>query len=142
MTKAFLQLVGKEKPATVIYMSSGAAFAAQPTMSSYGPSKLAMTHFQQYVAAENPNVTAVSLSPGVVKSDMVLEAFARFAKDTPELVGGSAVWLATDAAKFLSGRYVCAQWSVDELLQRKDEIVNEGKLLSGLNTRLGADQFK
>lgn len=65
MTKAFLQLVGKEKPADIGNISSGIAFAVQPGTSSYGTSKLAMTHFPRFIAAENPNVVAVSASPGL-----------------------------------------------------------------------------
>ena len=42
----------------------------------------------------------------------------------------------------MNGRYAAANWSVDELLERKDEIVNEGKLLTGFSTKLGVDQFK
>ena len=141
MTRGFLQLVGHSKPATVININSGAAVSVQPGTSGYGISKLAMTHMAPFIAAEFPNVSAVAASPGVVMTDMTFDSFKHFAKDTPQLIGGFSVWLATDKARFLSGRYVCANWSVDELVQRKDEIVNEGKLLTGLNTRLGKDQF-
>jgi NAD(P)-dependent dehydrogenase (short-subunit alcohol dehydrogenase family) len=134
--------VGREKPAAVINVTSGAAVTVVPGMSSYGLSKLGMVHLQQFVAAEYSNVTAIAVSPGTVATDMVIEAFKRFAKDTPELVGGTAVWLATDKAKFLNGRYIAANWSVDELVQRKDEIVGQNKLLTGLNVKLGKDQFE
>ena len=84
----------------------------------------------------------MALAPGVVMTDMTTEAFKPFAQDTPELVGGVAVWLATEEAKFMSGRFISANWMVDELVQRKEEIVKEGKLLFGLVGRLGADQFE
>jgi hypothetical protein len=32
------------------------------------------------------------------------------------------VWLATEKARWLSGRYVGANWSVEELAERKEEI--------------------
>ncbi len=111
-------------------------------MSGYGTAKLAMLHLQQFVAAEYSNVPAQAPSPGAVATDMVQPAFKRFAKDTPELAGGATVWLATDAAKFLYGRYFAANWAFDELLQRKDEIVGEKELLTGLNVRLGKDLFQ
>ncbi len=63
----------------------------------------------------------------------------RFAIDPPKLAGGVAVWLTTEAARFLSGRYVDVHWSVDELVQRRDELVQQAKLLTGLNMRLGED---
>ncbi|KAI9883299.1 MAG: hypothetical protein M1823_004942 [Watsoniomyces obsoletus] len=142
MTKSFLKLVGSEKPAVVINMSSGAALHAQPGMSGYAISKLAVSHMVQYVAAENPNVTAIAADPGAVATEMTTGFFQRFAKDTPALSGGFCVWLCTEKAKFLSGRHVGANWSVDELLERKDEIVNEGKLLTGLNVKLGLDNIQ
>ncbi len=142
VTKAFLALVGRDKPAAVINITSSGAVNVFPGMSGYGISKLALVQLQQYVAAEYPNVTAIAASPGTVATDQIVEALARFAKDTPELVGGATVWLATDKAKFLNGRYVSVNWSFDELLQRKDEIVGDKKLLTGLNVKLGKDQFE
>jgi hypothetical protein len=48
------------------------------------------------------------------------------------LQGGVAVWLATDKARWLSGRYVSANWSVEELVERKEEILNDKKLVIAL----------
>ncbi len=111
-----------------------------PSASAYCLSKLAGAHLQQFVAAEYLCVTAVSVHPGVVLTDMAANSpFKPFATDPPELVGGFAVWLTTDAARFLNGRYTDAHWSVDELVARRDEIVGEGKLLTGLNVKLGKD---
>lgn len=110
-------------------------------MSSYCLSKLANAQMVQFIAAEYPNVTAVAVAPGTVMTDMTMPAFRRFAKDTPALVGGSVVWLTTEQAKFLNGRYFSVNWSVDELMQRKDEIVKNGELLIGLTSKLGPDQF-
>jgi hypothetical protein len=67
------------------------------------------------------------------------DVMTRFAIDPPKLAGGVAVWLTTEAARFLSGRYVDVHWSVDELVQRRDELVQQAKLLTGLNMRLGED---
>lgn len=47
-----------------------------------------------YVAAENPDVFAVAVHPGIVATDMTDSMFQRFALDTPELAGGLVVWLA------------------------------------------------
>jgi NAD(P)-dependent dehydrogenase (short-subunit alcohol dehydrogenase family) len=142
ITRAFLQLIGADKPrATIVDVASSAAISVMPGGSAYCISKAAVAFLQQFIAAENPNVAAVSIHPGVVVTDMTTEnaMFGRFAIDPPELPGGFAVWLTTEAARFLSGRYVDVHWPVDELVQRKDEIVQQGKLLMGLNTRLGAD---
>lgn len=46
-----------------------------------------------------------------------------------QLGGHAAVWLASGEAAFLDGRVVWAQWDVDELKSRKDEIQKSGYML-------------
>lgn len=43
--------------------------------------------------------------------------------DDPLISGGFTVWLTTDAANHLAGRYVSANDDVDELTAKKEEIV-------------------
>lgn len=74
--------------------------------------------------------------------DIHTDSFKRFALDTPELVGGSVVWLATNNARFLSGRFVSANWSVDDLQQRKDHILASTDLKMIYAGTFGLDQFK
>ena len=98
-----------------------------------------------YVAAENPNVVATALHPGIVGTEMVKEYFKRFALDTPELVGGIGVWLAGwegPDRSFLSGRFVAANWDVEDLVGRKEEILEKELLKMDLNAKLGAEQFE
>jgi NAD(P)-dependent dehydrogenase (short-subunit alcohol dehydrogenase family) len=98
-----------------------------------------------YVAAEAPNVIAVAVHPGIVATDMLKDAFAPFAHDTPELVGGLATWLAAwegDDRSFLSGRYLSSNWNVDELVKRKDEIVEQGLLQLNMMGQFGEKHFK
>jgi hypothetical protein len=42
--------------------------------------------------------------------------------DTVELPAHFMVWLASPEAKFLQGKFVWANWDVDELKNRKEEI--------------------
>ena len=78
---------------------------------------------------------------------MLQPAFARFAGDTPELVGGVAVWLAAQAAQgqaktsWLSGRFINANWDVEELVGRREEIEAKGLLKINLAGSFGKDQF-
>jgi NAD(P)-dependent dehydrogenase (short-subunit alcohol dehydrogenase family) len=123
-------------------MTSGMAYGIFPGASAYSIGKLNNLQLAALVAAENPNVTAIALHPGVVMTDMLAPAFKRFAFDTPELVGGTAVWLATEKAKFLTGRFVGCNWNVDDLYERREEI-QSGKLLQiDLTGTFGAEQFK
>jgi len=142
LTQGFLRLLGKEKKGSIVTLSTSAAFMVFPGMSCYSLSKLASTQLQTFIAAENPNVTAISLHPGLVLTDMTMDAFRPYAKDTPELVGGVGVWLATEKAAFLNGRYIESNWSVDDLVARKEEIVGGKKLSLKLEAELGSEQFE
>ena len=53
------------------------------------------------------------------------------APDSPFLAGGMAVWFASELADqsidraWLGGRYISALWDINEILERKDEIVSK-----------------
>jgi NAD(P)-dependent dehydrogenase (short-subunit alcohol dehydrogenase family) len=128
MVHEFLNLVGTSKEATVITVSSAMGFIVYPGKASYCLSKLALTQLSRFIAAENPNVRAISIHPGTVLTDITPPWLVRFSRDTPELAGGCAVWLTTKEAAFLNGRYISANWSVEELVRRSSEIVDEKKL--------------
>ncbi|KAI1623071.1 hypothetical protein EDD37DRAFT_633756 [Exophiala viscosa] len=142
MTRGFLQLLGRDQKGTVITMNTELAASVVPSWSAYGVSKIASLRLVEYLAAEYSNVSAVSIQPGVVATDMVEESFKRFAQDTPELVGGMCVWLATDAARFLSGRFVSANWSVDDLQKQKDRILASSDLKVVYAGIFGLDHIK
>jgi len=112
MTQSFLKLLPTPTtPAKIVTLTTGAAYEVFPTLSAYGISKLAVLELMTYVAAENPEVVAVAVHPGIVPTDMVIDYFKPFALDTPELVGGLGVWLAAWEGvdrKFLNGRFVSA----------------------------------
>ena len=46
-----------------------------------------------------------------------------------KLAGQFFAWLATDEAAFLSGRFVWAEWDIEELKAKKDEILEKDLLL-------------
>ncbi|KAG9197982.1 hypothetical protein G6514_000629 [Epicoccum nigrum] len=145
-TQSFLKLLpSPSTPARIITLTTAAAYQTFPTLSAYGISKLAVLQLMSYVAAEHPNVIATALHPGVVSTAMTKEYFRRFALDTPQLVGGVGVWLAgwegVDRG-FLSGRFVSANWDVEDLVGRREEIVARDLLKVGLNAELGAELFK
>ncbi|KAH9211629.1 hypothetical protein DL95DRAFT_464718 [Leptodontidium sp. 2 PMI_412] len=142
MTQEFLKLVGDSKPATIINITSAAAITILPGTSSYSLSKLVQVQIQRYVAAENPNIVAVSLHPGTVLTAITKPVFVKFSKDTFALAGGVAVWLASEQAKFMNGRYMGANWSVKELVDRQEEIVEKGQLLVELQGSFGKAQFE
>ncbi|KAL2850406.1 hypothetical protein BJX68DRAFT_255152 [Aspergillus pseudodeflectus] len=137
MTQQFLQLNGKDSEVTIINVTSAAALNSFPCLSSYALSKLCQIKLQDFVRAENPKVRTFSVHPGIVKTRMTPPAFECFSRDTFELVGGVTVWLASEQATFMNGRYMSVNWSVDELVERKDEIVSNGLLKIGLQGKFG-----
>lgn len=72
MTRGFLQLLDQDRKGTVITLNTGLATFVAPTMSAYSISKTASLRLMEYVAAEYQNVTAVSIQPGVVDTEMVV----------------------------------------------------------------------
>lgn len=52
------------------------------------------------------------------------------------------MWLSTDAARFLTGRFVSANWSVDDLVAMKEKITSGSELKFIYQGTLGLDQFK
>ncbi len=52
--------------------------------------------------------------------------------DDVQLPGQFAVWLASPEAEFLKGRFVWANWDVEELMERKEEILEDNLLKLGL----------
>ncbi|KAF2635851.1 short-chain dehydrogenase/reductase-like protein [Massarina eburnea CBS 473.64] len=139
LIRSFLRLLpGPETPATIVNISSWQAFYVVPPLGAYFISKFVLDNLATYVSAEYPNVTAVSMHPGLVSTDMLREPFrSLFNQDSPELVGGTAVWLCQEKAKFLSGRFIAANWSVEDLLERKDEIVKDDLLKLTLKGSFG-----
>jgi NAD(P)-dependent dehydrogenase (short-subunit alcohol dehydrogenase family) len=57
----------------IIFTSSGAATGYYSTWGAYGSSKAALNHLCSTLAVEEPDVTTISIRPGVVDTDMQLE---------------------------------------------------------------------
>ncbi|KAK0611891.1 hypothetical protein B0T14DRAFT_595255 [Immersiella caudata] len=129
-------------PATIVNVVTAGAWGAYPQMSGYALSKLAALQLVAKVAAAYPNITAIALHPGLVETDMFHPSFRRFNLDSPALVGGTLVWLAGEKAKFLTGRTITSNWSVEDLTERKDEIEAGNLLKIGLQGKFGKEQFE
>ena len=85
------------------------------------------------------------MQPGVVQTDLARQA-GRKAPDSPQLPAGFAVWLAAHPnARELNGRFIWANWDINELLERKDEIQKRDLLtltLKGWAEDLNAEELK
>ncbi|KAJ5733708.1 hypothetical protein N7493_002494 [Penicillium malachiteum] len=129
MTRAFLKETGPtpSHPTTIMTLTSQASIGTGPGMGSYSMSKMALTKLMSYVASEHPTITAVSLDPGILPTEMARKVpyLADVLLDKPEVVGGLSVWVSSGDKNYLSGRWLTSNWDVEEIERRKDEIVQK-----------------
>ncbi|PQE33602.1 hypothetical protein CJF32_00003463 [Rutstroemia sp. NJR-2017a WRK4] len=108
--------------AKFINVSTGAAtIPSWPGFSAYSASKLAMLRIMEHLNLEREDIWSVSVHPGVVATDMNTKSgFGVF--DEADLSGDFTLWLASEEAKFLKGKFVWVNWNAEELIQWKDKI--------------------
>jgi NAD(P)-dependent dehydrogenase (short-subunit alcohol dehydrogenase family) len=125
--------------------------ASLPCVFSYAATKAAAVKMIDYFAAENPGIHVVSVQPGIIATevnpnitsgpdtgmdydlDSLLYCFNTNSIYTVELPAHFLVWLASDEAKFLKGKFVWANWDTQELMARADEIQQSMLLRVSLN---------
>ncbi|MCJ1355271.1 MAG: hypothetical protein MMC33_005262 [Icmadophila ericetorum] len=138
VSQKFLQALGPGKKAVVLTVTSMAAHMRFPVLgwSGYNASKLAQARIFESIRFEHPDVRFVNVHPGVIESD----GFTGSGAPVPpggmtegKMAGDFFAWLSTDEAEFLSGRFVWAEWDVEELKARKDEILEKDLLLTTID---------
>lgn len=121
----------------IINVSSCSAHMTLPYRGSYGASKEAFVHLLAHVQHDHVDtgVKIFNFHPGGVLTSMTRAMGMNedsFPWDDVSLPGSFAVWLASGEADFLAGRFVYANWDVDELKARAEEIVNCDLLKIGM----------
>jgi NAD(P)-dependent dehydrogenase (short-subunit alcohol dehydrogenase family) len=140
ITQAYLQHRVKHNPqgpGVVIALNTFAAYGVRaPYLSGYTSSKAALGRVWENLPMDVPETQArfISVNPGAVKTAMFhkskLEGMASFPTTEPQLAAEFLVWTATEQGAFLNGRLAWANWDLDELLAKKDEIVEKQLLFS------------
>ncbi|KAI4125206.1 MAG: hypothetical protein LQ347_005454 [Umbilicaria vellea] len=119
----------------LINISTGAAHVYAPKRSLYGASKVAFVHVLAHMHNEEKGngVRIMNMHPGTVLTEMAravgLSETSGYKWDDVDLPGHFAVWLASPEAAFLAGRFVWANWDVEELKARAKEIEESLNLL-------------
>ncbi|KAI0466430.1 hypothetical protein F4859DRAFT_301068 [Xylaria cf. heliscus] len=133
-------VVSRASPQAVVLQlgTAGAFFPAQLPMSGYAVSKLALVKLMEYFGAENPGLRVITVHPGIVPGTeggkrMVAQSGIEWPGDDINLPAHFLVWAASDEAKFLKNKFVFANWDVDELKAREQEIAGSPELTVGLN---------
>lgn len=121
---------GIGNPAVIIIVNSIGAYATIPNFSSYGANKAALARWSELVSVDIPQDFArfVSVHPGAVESSMGIKSgmVDMVTLTNPQLTGDFIVWLASEEAKFLAGRFISVNMDVKKLLSRKEEIIEKG----------------
>ncbi|EAW15344.1 SDR family NAD(P)-dependent oxidoreductase [Aspergillus clavatus NRRL 1] len=123
--------------AAIVALTSAVVFPTQMLvgLSAYVSSKLALLKFVEFLAAENPNLFAVSVQPGMVETDIFRKSGANASLvpvDQVDLPADFLVWLTSPEATFLNGRQVWSNWDVEELKKKAEEIQSGSLLTAGI----------
>ncbi len=131
-------MIQGERGGTIINLSGGGSSKGRPTFSAYASSKTGVVRLTETVAEELRSylITVNALAPGGVYTEMTEEllrspglgapsdlAEAERIKATggtpPERIGELAVFLASDAGRPLTGRFISAAWDDWEAMARQ-----------------------
>ncbi|MCJ1244585.1 hypothetical protein MMC30_001783 [Trapelia coarctata] len=130
-TGAYLESLGGE-PGIIINTTSIGAHTTLPGFSAYGSSKSALDRITEFTAADHNNITCIAFHPGgILDTEMAAKAPAYLVKyltDSVELSAATAVYLSTPKAAFLNGRFVNANWDMEELGKLEEKITKEDLL--------------
>ncbi|TDZ32141.1 Short chain dehydrogenase citE [Colletotrichum spinosum] len=118
--------------AAVLHISTSAIHLPYMAgFSSYRASKIAATKMFEYFLSENPGLFVLQVHPGLIGGTTMFEKFAPTVEelglvcDDIALSGDFAVWAVSEEAKFLNGRFVHANWDVDELKGLRGDLEND-----------------
>ncbi|KAL4940981.1 hypothetical protein BDV06DRAFT_223583 [Aspergillus oleicola] len=121
---------------TIVNISSAASHFAggNITPAPYSIGKLALNRLTQ-ILGENyagQGLTVVAVHPGSSATPGALgcmpESLHNILTDDQGLCGAVCVWISKQKRDWISGRYICATWDMDELEAKKDEILKDDKL--------------
>ncbi|KAJ3046128.1 hypothetical protein HDV00_003878 [Rhizophlyctis rosea] len=117
-------------PNYIINISSIGSRVTMPGFSAYQPSKTAVNRFTEFLQlehGESHNLVTFAVHPGGVLTklarDGMPETMHHLLSDTPEMMGGFAVWLGSGKCDWAGGRYVEANWDVEDILAAKEKVV-------------------
>jgi NAD(P)-dependent dehydrogenase (short-subunit alcohol dehydrogenase family) len=129
-----------KEPGVVISINTFAAFSVRiPNLTGYVASKTAIARVLELVAFETAESVArfISVHPGAMDTDMFHKSgLPVVAPDIPvtniQLSSEFIVWASSKEAAFLTGRFLWVDWDVDELIAKKNEILEKDLLISNL----------
>jgi NAD(P)-dependent dehydrogenase (short-subunit alcohol dehydrogenase family) len=125
----------------LILLSSVGAQLLMPGASDYQTSKHAINRLCEFVQVDHVDdgIKCFALDPGGVSTELGLsmpEALHAYLVDNPNLPAAFAVWLCSGKADWATGRYLSANWDVEELIVMKERIFQDDLLVNRLRAKL------
>ncbi|KAH8768979.1 hypothetical protein F5883DRAFT_553274 [Diaporthe sp. PMI_573] len=139
MARAFLPMLQYTRAnagglCTMINLASSGALSIRPGGASYRSSKLAVLRWTESLQVEydDQGLLTFCVNPGAIKTklsegnlpDSMRDRFPHRA----DMPGDTIAWLAAERREWLGGRYVSCHWDMEELMGKRDEIVEGDKL--------------
>lgn len=123
----------------LILISSVGAQLVIPGASDYQTAKHAINRLCEFINVDHSEdgIKTFAVHPGGVATELAKnmpENMHAFLNDKPELAAGFIVWLCSGIADWATGRYLSSNWDVNELLEMKEEILNDDLLVNRLRT--------
>lgn len=144
MARAFIPIILKDSRSlkTIVNLTSIFGQTFNPGGSAYQITKFASMRFSEFCNAEygDQGLLSYHVHPGGVGTDLARTLppnTAQFLLDTPELGADTMVFLTAEKREWLAGRYLSAQWDMEELLEKREKIVKEDHLK--MRMRVGLD---
>jgi NAD(P)-dependent dehydrogenase (short-subunit alcohol dehydrogenase family) len=124
----------------LILLSSVGAQLLMPGASDYQTSKHAINRLCEFVQVDHGDdgIKCFALHPGGVATKLGLsmpQALHAYLNDEPQLAANFSVWLCSGNADWAKGRYLSANWDVDELLALQDEVQKDDLLVNRLRAK-------
>lgn len=136
MARTFLPLLlssPESGACTMINVASSGALSARANGGSYRTSKLAIIRWTETLQLEygSQGLLSYCVNPGAIKTGMtegMPEKIRDALPDRPDVAGDTIAWLTSERREWLGGRYVSCPWDMEELVGRKEEIVEKDLL--------------
>ncbi len=125
----------------LILLSSIGAQLLMKGASDYQSSKHAINRLCEFVQTDHgeDGIKCFALHPGGVATELALkmpEAIHAHLIDTPDLAASFAVWLCSGKADWAKGRYLSANWDVNELTAMQETILRDDLLVNRLRGKI------
>lgn len=121
----------------LILLSSIGAQLLTPGASDYQAAKHAINRLCEFIHVDHgeDGIKCFAIHPGGVATELAKnmpQEMHVHLTDAPELAANFIVWLSTGHADWATGRYLSCNWDINELLQMKEQILQEDLLVNRL----------